>query len=332
MLHRPSRLVAATAAATALALLTSGCAASGRDDVPTVAAAFGPLAWVAEQVAGDEFEVVNLTTPGAEPHDLELGIAQVVEVEQADLVVLLDGFQPAVDSAAQNVAEGTVLDAADVADLVAPEDHAAEGGHEGHDHADEHDHEADADHEREEGHAGHDGHDHGDLDPHFWLDPLRMASLADAVADELSAINPAGADGYAQRAAEVREQLEQIDAEWTGAFEQCERDTVVVTHEAFGYLTRYGLHFEAIAGLSPGAEPTPADLARLQRLIADEQITTVFSEARATAKMAQTLARDAGVGTAVLDPLEGVETSGTSDYPHSMAANLAALKQANGCR
>ena len=42
----------------------------------------------------------------------------------------------------------------------------------------------------DEEHGADDGHDHGDLDPHFWLDPLLMADVADAVADELGDARP----------------------------------------------------------------------------------------------------------------------------------------------
>ena len=42
---------------------------------------------------------MNLTPPGAEPHDLELGAQAVGEVEDAELVVYLGGFQPALEDA-----------------------------------------------------------------------------------------------------------------------------------------------------------------------------------------------------------------------------------------
>jgi zinc transport system substrate-binding protein len=107
---------------------------------------------------------------------------------------------------------------------------------------------------------------------------------------------------------------------------------VVVSHDAFGYLSRFGLQIEGIAGLSPDAEPTPADLARIQDLIRTEGITTVFSEQLASPRLAETLADDLGVTTAVLDPIEGLsdETAG-EDYLSLMRQNLAALEEANGC-
>ena len=169
-------------------------------------------------------------------------------------------------------------------------------------------------------------------DPHFWLDPLLMADLADAVADALTESDPDGAADYAANADAVRADLEGLDAAYAEGLASCERTTMVVTHEAFGYLERYGLHFEGIVGLSPDAEPTPAAIARLQQLIDDEGITTVFSERLASTAMADALAADTGVTTEVLDPIEGpAEGESGSDYVALMEQNLTALQQAGGC-
>lgn len=66
----------------------------------TVVAAFYPLAWAVEQVGGSTVDVVNLTPPGAEPHDVELSPRDVEELRAADLVVYVGGgFQPAVEDA-----------------------------------------------------------------------------------------------------------------------------------------------------------------------------------------------------------------------------------------
>ncbi|GAB3030181.1 zinc ABC transporter substrate-binding protein [Nocardioides flavus (ex Wang et al. 2016)] len=302
-----SRLVPVASILTASALLAgcgsddAGASGSGRQAV----AAFYPLAWVTERVAGDGWEVSNLTQPGGEPHDLELGIAQTAALDEADVVVFQHEFQPAVDEAIENVSDAVVVDAAEAVEL-----RSLEEQHEGHD----------------------DEHDHGDSDPHFWQDPLLMADLADAVAAELAEVDADGAATYRANAEELRAELEELDAEFSEGLARCERDTVVVSHEAFGYLERYGVHFEGIAGLSPDAEPTPAGLAELEELIASEGITTVFSERLASPAMAESLAADTGVETAVLDPIEGPGDDGdSSDYLALMQQNLEALKQANGC-
>ena len=306
-----------TALALALVASTSACSAfsedgaGGGDAGVQVATAFYPLQYVTERVGGEHIGVHNLTVPGQEPHDLSLTIRETAQIARADLVVFEQGFQPAVDDAVETSAEGTVLDVTEVVALVPAEDHETQ----------------------EEGHEDeHEGHDHGDVDPHFWLDPLRVANLGDAVADELADLDPEHTDDYAANAADLRADLEALEASYAEGLTGCERDTVVVSHDAFGYLTRYGLRFEPIAGLSPDAEPTPADLSRLQELIEEDGITTVFGERLAPPALVETLAEDAGVTTAVLDPIEGLtDETDDEDYLSLMEQNLEALRTANGC-
>ena len=107
-----------------------------------------------------------------------------------------------------------------------------------------------------------------------------------------------------------------MDEEYAAGLAGCARTTVVVSHDAFGYLRRYGLTFEPVAGLSPDAEPTPADLQHLERLIRTEGITTVFSETLGTSALAaRPWPRDTGVVTDTLDPVEGLADAGShADY------------------
>ena len=314
-MSRVTRSSTRLAAGATAGLLLAGCGAvTGADDGEgrEVVASFYPLAWVTEQVAGDAWQVSNLTSPGGEPHDLELSIDATATLAGSDLVVYLEGFQPAVDEAVGTTVEGETLDAAEVVDLQAMSDHAGEG------HVDEDE--------------GHDHGDEGSLDPHFWQDPARMALLADAVAEELGRLDPANADTFRDNADRLGSELQALDRAYAEGLAGCERDVVVVSHDAFGYLTGYGVHLEPIAGLTPDAEPTPAALAELGDLIREEGITTVFSERLASPAMAETLAGDLGIDTGVLDPVEGLtDQTADEDYMSLMRANLAALQEANGC-
>ncbi len=171
----------------------------------------------------------------------------------------------------------------------------------------------------------------GDL--HFWLDPVRLAEVAGEVEARVAEIDPDNAADYEANLATLRADLESVDTEYTDGLAECRLDTVVVSHDAFGYLEQYGLHFEPIAGLSPDAEPSPKHLTELAELIESEGITTVFSETLASPAMAQTLASDLGLDTAVLDPIEGLsDATAGEDYLSLMRANLAALQEANECR
>ena len=105
-------------AAPLLAAPLTGCAAlAADDDRVQVTAGFYPLAWVAERVGGADVDVVGLTDPGVEPHDIEPTFARTVALARADLVVVEHGLQPAIDDAVEQNAEGRVLDVTDVVHL-----------------------------------------------------------------------------------------------------------------------------------------------------------------------------------------------------------------------
>lgn len=294
-MNRRRRSAALVAGALLAGAALNGCAAlSGADTRGVqVAAAFYPLEFVAERVAGRHADVVDLTRPGAEPHDTELTIRETAQVAQADVVVHESGFQAAVDETVAQDATGVVVDAADV---------------------------------------GLEKDSAGRVDPHFWQDPARMADLTTRVARALVEVDPAHAAAYRTNATRLRRQLHALDAAYRDGLSGCRRDTVVVSHAAFGYLAKYGLHLEPVAGLSPDAEPTPAVLGRLHDLIRREGITTVFHESLGSPRVTEGLARDAGVTSAVLDPVEGLtDRTADEDYLSLMRQNLTALRKANGC-
>lgn len=310
-------------------LLTSGCAAlsddsgssaSGSDSGKVqIAAAFYPLEFVAERVAGDLAEVTPLTKPGVEPHDLELSINQTAALQSADLILTEHGFQPAVDDAVEQDVKGEVVDVEKLVEL-----RKAEEGHE-EGHEDEHA-------EGEEA-AAEDEHAHGESDPHFWHDPLLMAQYAEGVRDALVKADPDNAETYEANAKSLTEDLTKVDEEFKTGLAQCKIKDVVVSHDAFGYLDKYGLEFESIAGLTPDAEPNPAQLAEIGEHAKEHGVTTIFSERLVSTALADTLADDLGLKTAVLDPIEGLsaDTEG-EDYLSLMRQNLDALKAANGCQ
>jgi zinc transport system substrate-binding protein len=283
------------AVAVALALIAGACgrsgppAASGR---VTVVASFYPLAEAAMKVGGDRVDVINLTPPGVEPHDLELTPDRIAQIQEADVVLYLGGgFAPAVEQAVADARGSTV-------DLLAG--------------------------------IGHPG------DPHVWLDPVRYRTMVDRTERALAKASPQDAERFAADAQAFEAQLADLDREYRAGLARCARRVIVTSHEAFGYLAeRYGLVQQAIAGLAPDVEPTPDRLAELAALVRDEGVTTIFTEELVSPKVAETLAREAGVKTAVLNPLEGLtdqEVAAGADYITVMRQNLRTLQAALGCR
>lgn len=168
--------------------------------------------------------------------------------------------------------------------------------------------------------------EHG-ADPHVWLDPVRYAAIAERVGEELD--RHPDAERFAEK-------LRALDREFHRGLSRCERDEIVTSHAAFGYLAaRYGLKQVAITGVSPETEPTPRDLENVVRQVRAVGATTVFFETLVSPRLAETVAREVGATTAVLDPLEGLteeEIAAGENYFSVMRENLAALRKALGCR
>ncbi len=331
-------LAAACAAATALALSACSPSAStggktSKDGTLTVMASFYPLQYLAEKIGGEHVSVTSLTPEGAEPHDLELSPKMVDSLSSADAVIYLAGFQSAVDEAIEQQAPKTVIDVSSAADLIEAgtdanhpsedEEDATDEAQSGETEAHEHDH---------EGHD-HEGHSHDmSADPHFWLDPVRMASAATLVGEKLAEADPANAETYKANAKALNEELTALGDDLVMKTSNCQVTTFVTAHTAFGYLAdRTGLTQVGISGLDPESSPSPARLAEIGQIAKDQGVTTIFTEALIDPKVAQTLADDLGLSTAVLDPIES-QTDASKDYAAVMNDNIAALTKANNCQ
>lgn len=305
--------------ATALTACSGAGAAGTKDGKVGVTASFYPMQFLAEQIGKDHVKVDSLTKPGVEPHDLEITPKQTAQLGEADVVVYLKSLQPAVDKA---VAQSGVKNIVDAATLTELEVHGSSG----------HDHGA------EEGHAEGEGHDHGHgeagQDPHVWLDPAKYAEIAKGVGAALEKADPGHAADYRKNTDELVGKLTALDTEFKNGLQNTASRTFITTHSAFGYLAeRYGLDQEAISGVDPESEPSPARMKELQGLAKQENVSTVFFETLASDKTARTLAADTGLKTDVLDPLEGItDKSQGADYFEVMRSNLKNLQKALGAK
>jgi zinc transport system substrate-binding protein len=289
------------------ALLAAACSADrdASDGSPrklSVVAAFYPVQVAVEEIGGDLVDVTNLTAPGVEPHDLELAPDQVETLATSNLVLYLgEGFQPAVQDAIGD-AEGMTIDLLAGMRTVEPPPGSEEGL---------------------------------DVDPHVWLDPVLYAKMVDEVRAALAQADPGDATTFQTNADAFERSISALDEEYRDGLADCERTLLLTNHAAFGYLaSEYGLTQEAISGLEPDAEPSAQRLSELKDLVEEEGVTTIFTEDLVSPKVAQTLADEAGVQTAVLHTLEGLtddEILAGDDYGSQMRENLSTLESALGC-
>ncbi|MEF3112938.1 metal ABC transporter substrate-binding protein [Streptomyces chrestomyceticus] len=329
--HIPTAVLAGASVLGALTL--SACSGSGggkADGKLNVTASFYPMEFLAEEIGKDHVQVTDLTKPGTEPHDLELSPRQTAELGESDAIVYLKGVQPAVDKAVQQSGVEHTVDAASLTRL---KKHGSEV--DGHDHTtgdngtghDEHGHD-------EHGHEGHDHEGDGD-DPHIWLDPVKLAEVAKGVGKTFADADPAHKADYARNTDDLVKKLTDLDKKFQDGLKNKKSDTFITTHAAFGYLAeRYGLTEEAINGIDPeSGDVSGSRMKELQKLAKDHHVNTVFFETLTSPAMARTLAKDLGVKTDVLDPVEGItEKSRGKDYVQVMEANLAALQKALGAK
>ncbi|MER8100566.1 metal ABC transporter substrate-binding protein [Kitasatospora sp. NPDC094016] len=305
---RSSIAIAATALTASLVLTACGGSSSAQsaDGKLKVVASFYPMEYLAQQIGKEHVAVTDLTAAGVEPHDLELTAKQVATVQKSDAIIYLKGLQPTVDQAVGQSSAKYKIDATAASPLV---DHHLDEGTE----ADGHQH---------EGPAG---------DPHIWLDPTRYAAIAKSVGDGFAKADPAHADDYRKNTEDLVGRLTTLDQEFRDGLKDAKSRTFVTSHAAFGYLAdHYGLTQVAINGVDPESEPTPARLADVQKAAKDNGVTTIFFETLVSPKLADTVAKDLGLKTAVLDPLEGVKDPSKEDYLSVMKQNLANLQAALG--
>ncbi len=286
--------------ALALALLAlGGCAPAAPPAKPLVVTTIYPLWEFARQVAGDRATVVSLVPAGVEPHDWEPAPRDVSQVRQAAVFVHtgtpLDGW--AEKLLADLPGRRVVVNVRGGLGVLT---------------------------------VG------GITDPHLWLDPTLARAQVLAIAGGLEQADPAGREFYAENAKAFVARLDALDLEFAAGLADCARREVVTSHAAFAYLARrYRLTQVSVMGLSPEAEPSPADLAAIVRTARRLKVTHVFYETLVSPRLAETLSREIGATPLPLNPIEGVspaEAAAGTGYLELMRANLANLRTALGCR
>lgn len=273
-------------------LLAAGCSGS-EGESRTIVASIYPLAYAAERMAGPDWEVIDLTPPGVEAHDLELSLEQRSAIQDADVVLYLGdvGFQPQVERAVRE-ANGTVVSFEDAVNQF--------GGFS------------------------------EPPDPHFWVVPSSMRKVAldlGPVLERLDPETPSWLSGSPIWTAASR-----MHAAYHRDLEaaECRFRTMIVTHEAFGAFTLYDVEQFGLAGLTPEAEPSIERLAEARLLIDAGEAGAVFYEEHDEAKrIAKSFAADAGVPALPLSTLESEPAQG--DYFTVMEDNLKSLREGLAC-
>ena len=294
----------------ALAMFIVGCGGEKQSvsDKLQVAASFYPMAEFARNVAGDKAEVFVLVPDGAEAHDWEPSPSDLSRLGKAQVFVYNGVVEPWAKQALTALSERKILAVQTGLGLYERAGETHEEEHHHHDH----------------------GCAHGKQDPHVWISPKKAIKQVERITAVLCEADAKNAKYYQDNSAKYVEQLKALDIQLTNLAKNAPRKVFVTAHAAFGHLADdYGLKQLAVNGLSPHAEPTPADLQRLIKVVKEENVRYVFFETLTDPKLAKLVADETGAEISVLDPLEGLNEEGRKnklDYLQIMQRNIHNLQ------
>jgi zinc transport system substrate-binding protein len=185
---------------------------------------------------------------------------------------------------------------------------------------------ADAGH-KEEGH-----HHHAGANPHLFAAPRMAAKMVQNITDELAKVDPENAKLYAATAKDYAARLNKVADEFVEAAKAFKSRKIVTEHAVFDYLAKgCGLEIVAVVEEAPGQEPSAAQMLDIVKKIKASGAAAIFTEPQYPAKVAQTIAKEAKVPVAALDPVASGPDDAASDYyEKTMRANLETLKKVLG--
>lgn len=176
------------------------------------------------------------------------------------------------------------------------------------------------------------GHDHGGVNPHTWVSPRNAILQVREIEAALSAERPGLARAFRRNADAYVSRLSALAAELDAAAKTFRIRNIVTSHNVFDYLARDpGLTVVGEIETAPGQEPSAGELRDLARTIRERKVPAVFSEPGFSPKLAEALAREAGVPVKALDPV-AIGSPAPTAYEDAMRRNLSTLKEALSAR
>ena len=292
-----------------IALVAALAAASpALADAPKVVASIKPVHSLVAAVMEGVAEPALIVRGAASPHTYAMKPSDARALAAADLVFWvgpeLEGFlAKPLEANARKAQAVELLEAPGIALLDAREGGAWDAHGHGHAH----------------GHKN----AHEEVNTHIWLDPGNARAMVAAIAEALSAKDPANAAAYKVNADRTVRSIDALDAELKAALAPVAGKPFVVFHDAYQYFEkRFGL---AVAGsvtvspeIAPGADRIKAIRDRLRTLGA----ACVFSEPQFDPRVIDVLVEGTSAKHGVLDPEGATLEEGPGLY-RQLIGNLA---------
>lgn len=196
-----------------------------------------------------------------------------------------------------------------------------------HGHDDDHDHEHDAAagaHEEEE----------GEIDGHIWLAPENAKAMVALIAKTLTDVDAANGERYAANAARLNARIDALDQEIAKKLAPVADRPFVTFHDALQYFqVRYGVNAVGSITVNPDRLPGAKRVSEIRKKLSSLKAACIFAEPQFEPKLVESLSRDTGAKTGVLDPEGGLISPGADLYftlMRSVATNLEACLGSSG--
>jgi len=167
-------------------------------------------------------------------------------------------------------------------------------------------------------------------DPHAWMDASLVKSYVKSIADAMISLDPSNKTTYEQRLESYTAELDDLDRDIKAAISTIpeQKRILITSHDAFQYYgRRYGVQLEAIMGISTEAEAQTSDIRRVNQVIKEHRIPSIFVESTINPKLIQQIATDSKVsigGELFADSL-GDKESPASTYIDMMRYNTTTI-------
>ncbi len=171
------------------------------------------------------------------------------------------------------------------------------------------------------------GRDNDSFNPHLFASPRMAAKIAVNIASQLSRIHPEGAKVYSRNANLYALRMNLLGEDLAELGRRLKNNRVVTQHGVFDYLARdMGLKIIGTVLSPEGQDPSAAEMLETVRLIREQKAGAVFIEPQYPSRTAETIAREAGIPFAELDPAAtGPANAPLDHYEDVMRKNIVIL-------
>ncbi len=275
---------------------------------PIVAVSTFSLYDITKHIGKDSIELINILPFGVDAHSFEPTPKLMASLEKSRLVIYNGALEPWIEGFTFKNSSINMSKRVNIRALQEDEHH----------------------------HKEHKHHTDSKIDPHYWLDLQNMKIATHTITDSLIYITPSKKEFYIQNRDKYLTMLDSLDVQYKKSLSSCKKETIITNHNAFSYLShKYNFKVEALSGLSPDAQPSAKQIAKLMEHIEEHNVSTIFFESFVSDRVMKSIAKDTKVSVDTLQPLGNItkdEAEKHLTYEDIMKINLEKISKALMCQ